>query len=209
MIFVPDEQNKTHRWIKRKRAVWAGPNAMASKVAIQRLYPRLGKFFQAQLEIPDAGPEVFVEELETIARQFDNKVITEHLRDRIWGLLQYMSYAMEKDLDPWLRQLSETAIFPVRSPSGKLELYAADEDFYIPGKSGKFASIFASDIFTLSTPRDSLLADIQPILESPVFSARLQDLGRSVTEKLNPQGVEKFHRAKSEKYASIRPFVER
>jgi hypothetical protein len=108
---------------------------------LQKLYPELREFFQDQLKIPNAGPEILYAELLKISTRFRNEsCIPEPERDQIYGLLQDMSHAIEGDSDAsyWLEKLSHAAIFPVRCPSGRLTLQDADGDFYIPDKTERF-----------------------------------------------------------------------
>jgi hypothetical protein len=211
LIFVFDDVKKTRRWIARGDAVWAGPPSITSKTVLQTLYPEFHEFFQDQLKIQNAGPEILHDEILEISACSRNKYcIPEPERDRIYGLLQDMSHAIEQDMAAsyWLKKLSRAAIFPVRSPSGKLTLQDADGDFYIPDKSERFTKVFAPYISILSIPSGFLLTDIQPILESTIFK-RLRWLESEVSVKSDPQGVCSLQGEISEKFASIASFVER
>ena len=212
LILIFDNEKRVQRWIGKEHAVWAGPRSTNSKIAIQKLYdPILCEFFQQQLKIPDAGPEVLVVELEAIARESFGKYISKFERDQVYGLLRDMSQALEGDSQAhlWLQRLADIAIFPVKRPSGWFELCNATGDFYIPDRKRKFMSIFASDISILSIPANSSLTDILPVLESNVFSSRLRRLESLVTLDSEPHGRKQLQTELSKRFANISPFVER
>lgn len=211
LIFVFDDVKKTSRWIARGDAVWAGPPSITSRTVLWKLYPELREFFQDQLQIPEAGPEIlYAEILKISVRSRNESCIPERERDQIYALLQDMILAIEGNPDAgnWLKKLSRAAIFPVISPSGGLTLQDADGDFYIPDQSKRFTKMFDRDISILSIPRGSLLIDIQPILESTIFK-QLRWLDSEVTVKSDPQGTCSLQGEISEKFASISSFVER
>lgn len=106
MIFISGNGKAPDKWIPNSDALWTGPSSMKSKTAIHTCYPSLQKFFQTSLRIPNAGPEVLVDELQAISDKWAGKVIAPDVKSDVTGLLLDMSDLVETtNSSEWIDKL--------------------------------------------------------------------------------------------------------
>lgn len=185
---------------------------MTSKVAISKSYPSLQSFFQGVLGIPAAGPEILVNELRAISKEWKGKTIPSTIKSSVWDILLDISDLVAEQpvsSNQLLRNLAEDSIFPVESPSQGTILCARSDRFYVPDVSGRYKTVFCRDVPLLSLSDAITLYAIKPVLDNQCFMSHLKYLEREVKYVSHPQGPPLLDIDIRDRYTSKAEFVQR
>jgi len=210
LIFVSAKDEK--KWIHKSDAVWTKPPSMKSKVALKKFHPAFRKLFRFQLDVPIAGPEALTDELLTCCENWKGQNIPEDIKSDIFAMLHDVSHLVREGLpgsNECVRKLSDHSIFPVKSPLQGSILCARNDHFYIPDASGRFQSIFSSEVPLLDLPESCGLNDIQSVLDTQYFDSHLKYLEKEVKHDSSLQGIQELDIHTTKKLASKAEFVAR
>ncbi|EJD00234.1 uncharacterized protein FOMMEDRAFT_170214 [Fomitiporia mediterranea MF3/22] len=188
--FSNSSKGQAVAWLNLSEVYWDGPSSMTSKIALRSLYPDLREFFQEKLGLPNAPPEVLVDELKTISREWLDKAITNDVHRLVTFMLIDLARLLKAnrlDYNNVHHLLQESMIFPSTSslPGIKLQKLA---DIFIPDHSGFYTGLFrgkAPILELASSEKGAELARITYLLEL----AKSEGLARYLQCSLDHQVV--------------------
>jgi len=171
--------------------VWKGPPYLTLMPALRSEYPHLKKFFQDQLGIEDAPPDIIVKELQHFSSSFDKVKLDSPEFNRLTRLLRYASRSVDQiregELKDWTSNIRACALFPVDDLSGDpdapLKLVAATDLFYVPDLGGHLHTLFR-DVAPF------LAFDSQQLVETTSFLQHVGVLPGKGVERCVSQTIE-------------------
>ncbi|KZP18490.1 hypothetical protein FIBSPDRAFT_1046178 [Athelia psychrophila] len=210
LIFSPLTSDR--QWFSFTDAVWIGPPAMTSKLAVKSVYPSHEKLFKVQLGLPSAGLSILASEISSLSKQWKGKRISTLIHEQVLSILHNISQAvMANPLEEheWLFPLREEPIFPVSMPSKGLILCSQKDHFYVPDISAKYSDMFGTCVPLLAASSATPIQQLMPLLHYNLFSTHMRHLDSSVTVTPSTFGDSKPDSACTGKYASRFTYIER
>lgn len=182
------------KWLKASECLWNCTVAISGRLPLDRVYPRLKKFFVDKMKVRTMNINILLQELERTAQK-DSPDIDEVKRIILTVGQLLASDPKVKVNEHQLRTLEETAFLPVCGPNG-LTLFSVDQEFAINDHQ-RYGQLFKNQAMILDFGHEEMTS-LYPLFEllelEDRFLSGLVKSKTTVDKSTAHQGLEHYIR---------------